>query len=50
MADGARAVTWAIKGSYDGETFEEIVKDYDVTIEGVLDALRFEGVPEALLV
>ena len=43
--------TWAIKGSYDaGETFEEISRDYDVTIEGVLDALRFEGVPEALLV
>lgn len=37
--------TWAIKGSYDaGETPKDIASDYDITIEGVLDALSFEGV------
>lgn len=42
--------TWAIKGSYDaGETIEGIAEDYAVTIAGVLDALRFEGVSEAAL-
>lgn len=40
--------TWAIKGSYEaGETPEEIGEDYQITIEGVLDALQFEGVGEA---
>ena len=43
--------TWAIKGSYDaGETLEDIAEDYAVTIDGVLDALRFEGVSEVALV
>ncbi len=42
--------TWVIAGSYEaGESFGVIADDYGVTIEGVRDALRFEGVSEVAL-
>ena len=43
--------TWAIRGRHEaGESIEEISEDFAVTYQGVIDALRFEGIPEATLV
>ncbi len=42
--------TWAIVGRFEaGESIAEISEDFDVTPDGVMDALRFEGVAEASL-
>ena len=40
--------TWVIKGRWDAqESVEEIIEDFEITREAVLDGLRFEGIEAA---
>ena len=42
--------TWVVKGRYDAqESIDEIVEEFGIPRESVLDALNFEGVPTAEL-
>ena len=42
--------TWAIVDSFEaGEPLAVIAEEYDITLDGIRDALRFEGVPESML-